>query len=102
VSTAERVWKEATHGDYWFVSEASDDEGEAEREREFAFFIYEIPLHEGDPAGDDYEEPVGYAYVVCNGLAEDSISRQFSSLEEAQLGAEEWFKQTRLAKGESR
>lgn len=95
------VWKIATHGEYWFVPEDADDAGEAERESQFPFFIYEVPMHEGDPESDEYKEPVGYAFVVRNSAqSNESTARLFNTFEEAKLGAEEWFKQTRPGAGQ--
>jgi hypothetical protein len=92
---SEREWKMATNGDYWFVPEDSRDRGAPHRKREFPFFIYEVPIHEGDEDSEEYEEPVGYAYVVCPaGNADEAIACRFETFEDAQRGAEEWFKQT--------
>ena len=58
-------------------------------------------MHEGDPESDEYKEPVGYAFVVRNSAqSNESTARRFNTFEEAKLGAEEWFKQTRPSAGQ--
>jgi hypothetical protein len=91
---SEREWRKAVEGDYWFVPQDSADRGEADREREFPFFIYEVAIH---------KEPAGYVYVVRNAMAGDeSVARRFATFEDARCGAEEWFKQKRLLQGSKR
>jgi hypothetical protein len=97
ITVAERTWKYKEDGKYWFVPEDDEDDGETEYGRSFPFFIYEVDLHELDDRGEVDEEPIGSIYTVCNGnpAADDTISRRFPTLKEAQRGAEEWFEQTR-------